>query len=166
MTTTPRRRSRTRAITLGLGTALALVLAMATPAGAVGTVSVTPPTGTYYVNTQLVDVSGTIPTGTVSVAVAQCNVSTGVTPGTRCHISTALSPDDYRDSTTTYLVEDFVLASSWTTDWNLTTGSPTPGTTGTTCTSSGTSACAVVVSFYGTTGHLGSAVSSTLVFTP
>lgn len=167
MTTThPRRRSRTRAITLSLTAAVALVLTLAAPAGAVGTASVSAPTGTVYVDSDLVTVSGSVPTGTTSLAVALCDVTSTTTPGSRCDINTALAPDSqWLTGTGTYVVTDFHLVDSWAPDWNLITGSPFPVTgTSTTCASIGTDSCAVVVSFYGSTGFLGFAVSSTLGF--
>ncbi len=143
-TASPRRRARTRAIVASLAATLTVVLATASPAGAAVSVS----GGPTWTDGQLVTVSGnnsSKPTADV-VTVAQCEVTTGVTPGTRCSSTGATSFTAITGGT--FSVANFELDQAWALSWNYTVNPPTSSFTAVDCATIGTATCAVLVSFY------------------
>ncbi len=148
----PRRRARTRAIAASLATAVALVLAAAAPAGA--TVNVTG--GPTWTNGQTVIVSGdnaSHPTAT-HVTISNCEITTGITPGTACSTTGAIGFTALTPGTPKTYSLSFDLDADWSVSWDFTVNPPVPDFTHpvTCANSTGTPTppqiCGVVVSYY------------------
>ena len=138
---------------LGLLVALAALVSGIVAASASATVNLSP-AGPYASAGAEITVSGTSPLkGATNVAIAVCNVASGVEPGTRCDGEKAIPGLKSLASYEAGLAL-VVRRGPWT-DWDFTKGAPVEGTTKTTCKKSGevaNSQCAVVVSYYEVSG--------------
>lgn len=142
-------RSRRVVKRLGLLVAVAALVSGIAVASAFASVNLSP-AGPYASAGAVVKASGTSPVkGTTHVAVALCNVASGVELGTRCDGEKAIAGlktlGEYEAG-----LNIEVRRGAWT-DWDFTKGKPVEGTTKTTCKKTGEAAnsqCAVVVSYY------------------
>jgi hypothetical protein len=134
----------------GLLVAVAALVSGIAAASAFASVNLSP-AGPYASAGASVKVSGSSPfKGTTHVAVATCNVASGVEPGTRCDGPKAIPGLKTLAEYEAGSLELEVRRGPWT-DWDFTKGAPVKGTTETTCKKTGEAAnsqCAVVVSFY------------------
>lgn len=146
-------RSRRLFKRLGLLVAVAALVSGIAAASAFGSVNLSP-AGPYASAGAVVKTSGSSPfKGTTHVAVATCNVASGVVPGTRCDGAKAIpglkTLAEYEAG-----LNIEVRRGPWT-DWDFTKGAPVKGSTETTCKKTGEAAnsqCAVVVSYYEVNG--------------